>query len=131
MRVDAQWLKTQKADRLAACRLLSESRIALVRSRLLPRLKTAFSLQALWLFGSTARRTASADSDVDLLLVCEETEERWIDRQARSARACEDVDLPFSCDVIVWTVQEWQRAQMNGNGLGAAVLAEGERVYER
>ncbi len=89
MRVDAQWLKTQKADRLAACRLLSESRIALVRSRLLPRLKTAFSLQALWLFGYTAHRTASEDSDVDLLLVCEETEERWIDRQARSARACE------------------------------------------
>ncbi|AWP23665.1 nucleotidyltransferase domain-containing protein [Acidiferrobacter sp. SPIII_3] len=128
MRVDTQWLEAQKADRLAACRRVSESRIVLVRQHLLPSLRAAFPVRTFWLFGSTARRTAGEDSDLDLLLICEETGERWMDRQARAIRVCQETLLPFACDAVVWTVSEWRHAQASGNGLWAAILADGERL---
>lgn len=77
------------------------------------------------LFGSYARGTADAWSDVDLLFVLE-TDEPFLERW----RLLEDVvrALP-GCELLVYTPEELEG--MRGRGVVARALAEGVTLFER
>ncbi len=80
------------------------------------------------LFGSRARGTAKTTSDVDLLVVLPEVEDK---RQAAVEMRRLLRDLPVSKDIVVTTPEEiTRRANLPGNFLRHA-LAEGRVVYER
>lgn len=80
------------------------------------------------LFGSRARGTAKTTSDVDLLVVLPEVEDK---RQAAVEMRRLLRDLPVSKDIVVTTPEEiTRRANLPGNLLRHA-LAEGRVVYER
>ena len=80
------------------------------------------------LFGSRARGNARPDSDVDLLVVLPECEDR---RKAAIAIRRVPADLPVGKDIIVTTPGEIaQRGGRVGTVLRPA-LREGKTLYER
>jgi predicted nucleotidyltransferase len=80
------------------------------------------------LFGSHARGSASAESDVDLLVVLSElTDKRRTTVEIRRVLG----DLPVSKDIVVTTPDEIaRRGDLVGSVLRPA-LREGKVVYER
>ena len=79
------------------------------------------------LFGSHARGTATAGSDVDMIFV-EETEDRFLDRLARYTDPLLD-HLGPPVEVFVYTPEEFERMK-EGAFVGRA-LEEGMVLYER
>ncbi|MBI4470739.1 MAG: nucleotidyltransferase domain-containing protein [Acidobacteria bacterium] len=80
------------------------------------------------LFGSRARGTAFAQSDVDLLVVLPRVEDKR--RTTVEIRRMLG-DLPLSKDIIVTTPDEIaRRGELTGSMLGSA-LREGKVLYER
>lgn len=80
------------------------------------------------LFGSWARGDARPDSDIDLLVVLPEVENK---RQTTIQIGNELSDLPTSKDIIVTTPEEIRkRGNLVGDVLRPALL-EGKVIYER
>jgi predicted nucleotidyltransferase len=71
-----------------------------------------------FLFGSYARETADADSDIDLILVVA-TEAAWPDR----ARSFTDLHRAFGAmDILIYTPQEWESMRSSA-GLSEAAAS--------
>lgn len=92
------------------------------------RLAAQFNPQRIVLFGSRARGDARPDSDVDLLVVLDEVENRTLAAvEMRRAVA----DMPIGKDIIVTTPEEiLRRGDLVGTVLRPA-LQEGREVYVR
>ena len=80
------------------------------------------------LFGSHARGTADAWSDVDLLVVMEEVADK---RQAAVEMRRALSDLPVSKDIVVTTPEEIARRGKIVGGVLRAALRDAKVVYER
>jgi len=80
------------------------------------------------LFGSRARGTARADSDIDLLLI-EDSDLPRYRRSGRYRRAL--VGLFPSKDVVVYTPEEVARWRNVPNAFVTVALREGRTLYER
>jgi len=92
------------------------------------RILSAGSPLKIILFGSRARGTARADSDLDLLII-EESDLPRYKRAARYLRAL--VGLFPEKDVVVWTpdeVQEWAEVP---HAFITTALREGKTLYAR
>ena len=92
------------------------------------RIAEAFRPLRIVLFGSHARGTAHAGSDVDLLVVCgvAENKRRLAIEMGRLLR-----DLPVGKDIVVTTPEEIQRrGHLVGTVLRPA-LRDGKVLYER
>lgn len=95
--------------------------------RILAVLIDAFKPEEIYVFGSTARGEATPDSDVDLLLVVNESTESRVQRAQRAHRA---IGLrSISVDVIVLTREEFERRRRVPASLPATVLREGKLLY--
>jgi predicted nucleotidyltransferase len=62
------------------------------------------------LFGSYARGTEGVGSDLDLVVVVRETDEPF----ERRALAYDATALPVPAEVLVYTVEEWERMAAEG-----------------
>ncbi len=92
------------------------------------RLASQFSPHEIILFGSHARGESDGDSDIDLLVVMNEVEDR--SRAAVEMRGAL-ADLPVPKDIVVTTLEEIaRRGQLVGTVLQPA-LEEGKVVYAR
>ncbi|MGB3614173.1 MAG: nucleotidyltransferase domain-containing protein [Elainellaceae cyanobacterium] len=92
------------------------------------RIVEGFAPQQIILFGSHARGEATADSDIDLLIVFPELESK---RQMAIAIRRVLSDLPIAKDVVVTTPTEIaEYGQMVGTILRPA-LREGKVIYEQ
>jgi predicted nucleotidyltransferase len=78
-------------------------------------------------FGSYAKGTADAASDVDLVLI-EPTSTPFIERGLAHLPL---FDLGVGIDLLVYTPEEYARLRSNGNGLIGRVETEGRTLYER
>ncbi len=85
-----------------------------------------FRPERIILFGSHARGTATADSDVDLLVIMD-TAARPVD-QAVAIR--EAVDLPFPADLLVRTPQQIEMRLAVGDPFITEIVREGVVLYE-
>jgi len=117
---------------LAVAQAVSQERLRETREKLLPALIECLHARRVWVFGSTARGTATADSDVDVFVECGDTlaHLRWLDRQALASEACavaRQNGYTLPCDVIVWTSAEIGR----NAPFWRTVRAEGIPIYER
>ncbi|MHB0873422.1 MAG: nucleotidyltransferase domain-containing protein [Acidithiobacillus ferrooxidans] len=126
-------LQKMKADRLAACRQLSEDYLQITREKLLPSIIDLFDPDVVWVFGSVARRTATEDSDIDLLIVSGPglDDVPWLKRQQMAMEAVIQARMPFGCDAIVWTRSEWEKEMQGCNGIQQECLRNNEVLYER
>jgi uncharacterized protein len=92
------------------------------------RIVSRFDPERVILFGSHAKGTNRSGSDIDLLVVLPETDNR---RQATSEIRRALGDLPVSKDIVVTTPGEIVR---RGNLVGSVLrpaLDEGKLLYER
>jgi predicted nucleotidyltransferase len=80
------------------------------------------------LFGSYARGDAGPDSDVDLLVVVAEVEDK---REASVAMRTALADAPLPKDIIVTTPEEIERRGTVPGTILRPALREGIVVYER
>jgi uncharacterized protein len=87
----------------------------------------AFKPERVVLFGSYARGDATADSDVDLLVIMEH-DQRNIEQALAITRR---VDRSFPLDLIVRTPQETRRRLHQHDMFLTSVLNEGKTLYAR
>jgi len=90
------------------------------------RLVAEFSPQRVILFGSHARGDATAQSDVDLLVVMP-TKKRTV-RQALDIRL--RISCPFALDLLVRTPQDFRERLTLQDGFLKSVVSEGKTLYE-
>ena len=91
------------------------------------RLKAEFQPEEIYLFGSHAWGTPTEDSDVDLMVIVRESQERNIQRMQRAHRCLGD--LRMSKDVLVPTRAQVDRYKHLRASLFHQVLANGRKLY--
>lgn len=90
------------------------------------RLVDAFAPDKIILFGSHARGTADARSDVDILVVCRFTGNRRR-LMLEMDRALDDLDYAF--DILILTPEEFQRDRDIPGTVGRYAQQEGRVLY--
>ena len=84
------------------------------------------------LFGSYARGDASADSDVDLVIVETDPFDESRDRRAEVVRLSWALaDFPVPKDILVYSSEEVEYWRNSVNNILARALREGKVLYER
>ena len=91
------------------------------------RLVTEFQPEQIWLFGSHAWGMPTDNSDIDLMVILAQSDERPIRRDQR-AQLCLG-RLPISADVLVRTRQEVNRVRNLPGSLTHDVLNKGRKLY--
>ncbi len=94
-----------------------------VSRRIAQRLGAALHPDAIYLFGSHARGDASADSDLDLMVIVPESTQSRYHRSVAARRLVSDIATPK--DIVVLTRKEWQEEQQVVCSLASAVRREG------
>jgi len=91
------------------------------------RLVAEFEPEAIYLFGSHAWGTPTEDSDIDLMVIVPESQERPVRRMQRAHRCLSD--LNFSKDVFVQTRREFERYQHLPVSIQHQILQQGKKLY--
>lgn len=93
------------------------------------RLVKAYDPLAIYLFGSYAWGTPTEDSDLDLLVVVEKSDEKSYKRPIPG----HDVlfGLGISKDIIVYTREEFEQRSNDITTLGYKIKKDGELIYAR
>jgi predicted nucleotidyltransferase len=91
------------------------------------RLKSEFQPEEIWLFGSHAWGTPSADSDVDLMVIVPSSEERPVRRMQRAQRCLRGIG--FAKDVLVNTRSEFDRYRHLAASLSHKISEQGRKLY--
>ncbi len=91
------------------------------------RLVAEFQPEEIYLFGSHAWGTPDQDSDIDLMVIVPQSEERPIRRDQRAQRCLGR--LPVSADVLVRTRHEVNRVRELQGSLTHEVLQKGRKIY--
>jgi predicted nucleotidyltransferase len=109
-----------RTDRTVAAALSPERRR--VAEDLLSRL-SSYKPEAVIFFGSFARNESDELSDIDLVII-KDTQEDFFSRIRSVMRI---LDLKMAIDVLVYTPEEFQSMQSQGNGLIETLMEEGIR----
>ena len=88
------------------------------------------SIQQVILFGSYARGTATALSDVDLVAIWD-TDQRFLLRSEALLRKLYTFFRGVDLDVIVYTPAEWEKLKRSSREFIRRIAQEGVVVYER
>ena len=91
------------------------------------RLKAEFQPEEIYLFGSHAWGTPDEDSDVDLMVVVSDSDERTIQRMQRAHRCLRGMGI--AKDILVPTRAEVDRYKHLRASLFHQVLAKGRKLY--
>jgi len=103
---------------------LTEESLTEIRKRIVD----AFAPERVILFGSYAERRATADSDLDLLVVTE----RPLDREERLARTQGLFrDMPLPVQVITISRQEFEETRDVIGGIAYPAAKYGRVIYEK
>lgn len=93
------------------------------------RLVKAYNPVAIYLFGSYAWGTPTEDSDLDLLIVIDESNEKSYKRPLVGYDALFGMDL--AKDIIVYTKKEFEEVSKNKTTLGFKIKKDGKLIYAR
>ncbi len=93
------------------------------------RLVKAYDPIAIYLFGSYAWGTPTEDSDLDLLIVVETSDEKSYKRPVLGHHVLYGLDV--SKDLIVYTREEFEKRSKDKTTLCFKVENEGELIYAR
>jgi len=91
------------------------------------RLKAEFQPEEIYLFGSHAWGTPDENSDVDLMVIVPDSEERSIKRMQRAHQCLSGIG--FAKDVLVPTRAQVDRYKHLRASLFHKVLAKGRKLY--
>lgn len=91
------------------------------------RLVKAYTPNEIYLFGSLAWGNPSEDSDLDLLIIVDNTEEKIYKRPIKGIKALRGLKL--AKDVIVYTNDEFNKLASNKASLFHKIKEEGIKLY--
>jgi len=106
--------------------MVSKEVIEEIKSRLVK----AYDPVEIYLFGSYAWGTPTEDSDLDLLIVVEESEQKTYKRPLIGYKALRGLE-GISKDLIVQTKEEFDRISNNVTTLSHKIKRDGELIYAR
>ncbi len=89
----------------------------------------AYNPLEIYLFGSYAWGHPSRDSDLDLVIVVEKSNEKNYKRPLIAYDALVDIDVPT--DIIVYTKDEFENKSRKITTLCYKIKNEGKRIYAR
>jgi uncharacterized protein len=92
------------------------------------RLITAYNPSTIYLFGSYAWGNPQDDSDIDLLIILNHSNEKQYKRPVRGIEALKG--LKISKDLIVFTKDEFDDLSGNASTLCYKIKHEGIKIYE-
>lgn len=103
--------------------MLTENTIALIKNRLLEN----FAASKIIFFGSQARGTADAKSDIDILVLVQDINNRRklvleLDRKLRG--------LEYARDIVVLSIDEFERGKLIPGTIARYAFLEGQVIYE-
>lgn len=84
---------------------------------------------AIYIFGSYAWGTPTEDSDLDLLIVVDDSDEKSYKRPVAGHRALRGLDI--SKDLIIKTKKEFEQGSSNITTLIYKIKKDGELIYAR
>ncbi|MGH7956188.1 MAG: nucleotidyltransferase domain-containing protein [Opitutaceae bacterium] len=92
-------------------------------------LARSLDAESVWIFGSVARQDWSRNSDLDLLVVVNQSDQPRHRRARQAHTLLEGIKAPK--DVVVLTMEEWNREGRAAASLVSTVRREGVCLYER
>ncbi|KKP26110.1 MAG: polymerase, beta domain protein region protein [candidate division TM6 bacterium GW2011_GWE2_31_21] len=93
------------------------------------RLVKTYNPIAIYIFGSYAWGYPSEDSDLDLLIIVDKSDEKSYKRPISGYKALRGLDI--SKDIIIFTKEEFERAANDVSTLGYKIKKYGELIYAR
>jgi uncharacterized protein len=93
------------------------------------RLIKTYNPLAIYLFGSYAWGTPTKDSDLDILIVVDQSDEKTYRRPIPGQRALFGLEIPK--DIIVYTKDEFDKRSKDITTLCYKIEKEGELIYAR
>ena len=93
------------------------------------RLVKTYNPIAIYLFGSYAWGTPTEDSDLDLLIVIDKSDEKSYKRQYSGYDAL--FELGISKDLVIYTKEEFEKSSSNKTTLCYKIKKDGELIYAR
>ena len=112
------WLKKVKT-------MITQEVIEEVKNRLVK----AYNPVAIYLFGSYAWGSPTEDSDLDLLIVVDDSNEKSYERPLAGYDALFGMNI--AKDIIVYTKEEFEAASKNKTTLGFKIKQGGKLIYAR
>jgi predicted nucleotidyltransferase len=113
--------------------IVPRRRLRYSREEIAARVKRAMegtSIQQAILFGSYAKGTATASSDIDLAVIWD-TDRRFLLRSEALLRRLYTFFHGVDLDVVVYTPSEWEMLRQSGREFMRRIAQEGVVVYER
>jgi predicted nucleotidyltransferase len=106
-------------------KMITSDQIEEVKNRLV----LVFHPEAIYLFGSYAWGEPTEDSDLDILVIVQKSDEKMHKRAFPASMAL--IDLMIPKDVLVYTKDEFDSRKNEKSSLSYKVLLEGKKIYER
>ena len=100
-----------------------------IQKEITQRLVAEFDPEAIYLFGSYAWGKPQAGSDLDLLVVVQDSQQQPVQRAIRAQHSLRG--LPAAVDVLVKTSAEVEHYRYVHASLEAQILEKGKLLYER
>jgi predicted nucleotidyltransferase len=100
-------------------------------SVILNRLVDVYHPLRIYLFGSYAWGTPSADSDYDLCVIVEKSDEKKWNRSRIGRDALLDIICRRDIDLIIYTANEFERAASHPSTLASPIKLKGVLLYDR
>jgi predicted nucleotidyltransferase len=100
-------------------------------SLIVERLVDVYSPLQIYLFGSYAWGTPTDDSDFDICVIVESSDEKKWDRSRIGRKALLDIICRRGIDLIVYTAAEFERASSHPSTLASPIKLEGVLLYDR
>ena len=122
MRFLLQWFQMALTERIV---MIKAEIIEEAKKRLIE----VYNPIAIYIFGSYAWGTPTEESDLDLLIVVDESDEKSYKRPVAGYRALRGLRIPK--DLIVKTKQEFESSASNVTTLLYKIKNDGELIYAR
>ena len=100
-----------------------------IQKEITQRLVAEFDPEAIYMFGSYAWGKPQSGSDLDLLVIVQESEQQPVQRAIRAQHSLRG--LPAAVDVLVKTSAEVEHYRYVHASLEAQILEKGKLLYER
>ena len=92
------------------------------------RLVRAYQPEEIYLFGSYAWGEPTEDSDLDILIVVSESDDKFYKRPIKGYSSLEGLHIPE--DIIIYTRAEFEERAKQKGTLCYRIKREGRKVYE-
>ena len=115
------------AETLSRIQHLDQSEMAIIIDRLVD----VYRPLRIYLFGSYAWGTPTVESDYDLCVIVEQSNERKWNRSERGHDVLIDILRRRWVDLVVYTATEFERAASHPSTLASPIKSKGVLLYDR